>query len=1417
MKKLLFIAVFAVSGAVRAATWYVDADNFGKSGLDGSAANAFGTIQAAVDAAASGDVIKVAPGVYNQGEQSATPGGITTLSRVQIVNKSLTLEATGSRGETIIEGKRAATATGLGTGAVRCLRFSGTATTNSVVRGFTFRGGRTLSATEATSDSHPNSGGAVLGDWNTAVTMPARATLIDCDIIDCGATRGGAIRCVDAIRCRFVRCFTTNNSGVGRNCAVYNCLFAHTYRIGTGTLAVLEYFQQAVNCTFIDNDMRAVRAQSAGNGNTYNCYVGFNGGDGGSFLAETPGTQPVFLFNCVARASAVSTTYQALSADCAWTADQLQLASPATDDCHPLASAEASMAIGSAERYRARFPPRFAAEADKDLEGAPRFDADGTLRVGALQTAVTPASGFVYLADQTSVKSTDIVVDAHTSQVVSTSTTLCTYFSLPAWPATAEVEFLTDAAFAATQELFGVEFRNSDFTTYKFPLRGESRIVMMPPSKATKNTYLYPHYGTRRYVSPAGADTLDGGQGLSADRPWRTLQYAVDNSAADTVVHAAAGDYAEGGKTLSGDIMSRVAISTRVRLVADAGPAQTRILGAADPDVTDPNAAGCGPKAVRCVRADSAGHSCVQGFTLAGGRTQTNVNAATGYGGGYFAGAYRSREAYLVDSVITNCAGSRGAAFGGVLARCLIVGNTLESKGNGVLRGLTLVSSILRANDSVARNSNTADIGQDVEAINCTVDTSVNAYSLYSVADLLNTVVDGGKISGGAAARTFAGVLLSTNTQYYAALADSYGDPCFVDKAAGDYRVYSFSPAARWAATNDYSLCNAWRYVAGDYEGRPFVVTAAGTPLAGALQTAVPARAVYAETAGPGRDGATVVPQGLVPLTGDEPITVTAAGAARPCLGLEINGVFHAGLTETTIDPADIGPDESVAVRAVFGTDWYVDAENGDDARTGWSADAAMKTLTAVMAKTHAGDTVHALPGTYREGSAVQDGYSLIPASQAWNEPAIPSRVVVPANVALVATGSAEETVIEGALGTLRSDRASDGAYATYALGTNAVRCVYLNDGASVRGFTIRNGRVNASQEQDDGGWGAGVLCRNRNASEVVDCVVSNCASWRGGAGLRAKFVRCRIVENLTPGNSSAGRYCSYYGCYIARNQDILGQFGGLVANVGDFVGNTIAADNRSNWSSSATAGVRAIVSQDNSDTSRFWNNVILMPYVGQSYAQATMRNACRNFIAAEAAFPTPVGEHNDLSHSTADLKVGEDGVPTCDSPVVDAGDFAYALTNLVGEADLNGVPRGRNGKRIDVGAFEQPWLVRYAQDLGGRRLTVTAADLAVFENAEGKVEIPSGAVSLDWRPLKGDGSVTAVVALRVTGNGALKVYQDGVCAATYTAGTAEWKFDAAGGETYALDFAYEPGPGDTGSAVILSARADVGSCFFLR
>ena len=173
---------------------------------------------------------------------------------------------------------------------------------------------------------------------------------------------------------------------------------------------------------------------------------------------------------------------------------------------------------------------------------------------------------------------------------------------------------------------------------------------------------------------------------------------------------------------------------------------------------------------------------------------------------------------------------------------------------------------------------------------------------------------------------------------------------------------------------------------------------------------------------------------------------------------------------------------------AAFATDWYVDANNGNDDWDGTTADVPSqevidqctaqsvpipgprKTLHAMMSDecVQPGDVVNAAEGDYNEGGEVKGTAQTV------------NRVQVKAGVKLCATGSRDNTFISGSGGT------GTGAYTN-----GAVRCVNFlapsgDEGYGiVRGFTLRDGRTAPSSTKEHGGASIG-------GGLLVDCVLEN-------------------------------------------------------------------------------------------------------------------------------------------------------------------------------------------------------------------------------------------------------------------------------------------------------------------------------------
>ena len=912
---------------------------------------------------------------------------------------------------------------------------------------------------------------------------------------------------------------------------------------------------------------------------------------------------------------------------------------------------------------------------------------------------------------------------------------------------------------------------------------------VIPP--ASGSATIAPSVGDVRYVSPDGDDAADGW----AATPWRTLQGAMDGLARDSIssalVYAAPGRYDEGGAVARGCSNRVVFASGRtVRLKALEGPRSTFIVGAEDPAPAVANAYGLGPNATRCVAFLKSSHS-VQGFTLTGGRTSVNANNSDSLAvrGGAAVSVTEGTGTYnsaLLDCVVSNCVASRAAAqFGGVTERCLLVDNVSVSGGNAITRTGVVRSSIYTRNHS----ANTV-VGQNSSARNCTV------VSNYCVNAQLSNDCDG--TSNTVFAVNAAGNDIENASKVgYCVYEKASVTPkesvkettLFADYLNGDFRPYAGNAGTYLGDPCVFAdgACFA------DFNGKPFPIGPNGRITAGAVSDLVTSLRIVSPVPG----GTDI--EGIVT---EFPVTVTATRADRQLIGFEVNGatqtVSGASVTLTADQMAGF---TSFIVKPIYNTDWWVDATNGDDANTGWDATHAKKTLAGAMSHAWAGDTVHALPGVYNAGTMTQDNPFLTATTKSYTDVVIPSRVVVQTNVTLVAEGTADETVIEGGVGTKDSE---------YQLGLDAVRCVYLNRGAKVKGFTLRGGRTDWTNEVDENNFGGGAVGRSTDGNAVEDCVVTGCVSHRGGAGFNVTFRRCRIVGNRVTGNSPAGRQVALYGCYVADN---LGRDGGIYSGVvqyhHDIVGCTFAADNGLGTMAGRVEDCRLTVGQQ--PGYKFWNNVVAMPY-NRGETQV-LSNAHHNVFLDAMRFDVLEGADNVVA-SQEEIALGSDGVPRHGSAAIGAGDFEHAVTNLTGETGLNGVRRGLGGG-VDAGAFEFDWLPQFAQALGGKNLVVTDADNAVFENADGLVEIASGSLALTWTPAAQSASCPCTFTATVTGTGTLTVTKDGEAFGTYTAGAHEVNFFGSG--TMALVFTYEPGENDAGGAVLSGFAANVGTMLIVR
>jgi hypothetical protein len=166
---------------------------------------------------------------------------------------------------------------------------------------------------------------------------------------------------------------------------------------------------------------------------------------------------------------------------------------------------------------------------------------------------------------------------------------------------------------------------------------------------------------------------------------------------------------------------------------------------------------------------------------------------------------------------------------------------------------------------------------------------------------------------------------------------------------------------------------------------------------------------------------------------------------------------------------------------------------------TSW-ADAATNIQAAVDAAS-AGETVWVTNGVYATGGKVKAG-------------SLTNRVALDKAITLQSINGAAETIIEGAWDSTSTN------------GPGAVRCVWLADGAVIRGFTLRNGATASSGDTTTLRSGGAVWGNSTNAW-VEDCVLTKSrASSFGGGAWNARLRNCAVVGNAA-GSQGGGVYSS--------------------------------------------------------------------------------------------------------------------------------------------------------------------------------------------------------------------------------------------------------------------------------------------------
>lgn len=792
----LIIAALCSSAALAADVLWVDksvGDNSTAAKNDES--RPYSTIQAAVNAAASGDEVRVKPGVYDTGSMSHND--LSSASRVLINNKRLKIVSTGGAGVTHIVGTiHAAASTGLGSTAVRCIGMRNAQGT--VIEGFTLRDGATKTTD---TDTHPMcAGGAVMAvriSDGTRFWHPTNAFVVGCIVTNCYGQRGAAFRGVTALRCRIEGNRGDNSGAAGRDCSFVNCLIADN----RGP-AVVNNGKLVVGCTFVNNEAGVIGNASSDIRVLNSVVIGNNGSDAVNinYAAVSNSLTYIENYNAHLRGLGASNT----------NASPYQFVSPLSGDWRVLRGSEAEAAGDASllECVQATLPE--GVDAYKDLFGN-EIPKAGPIAAGCCQTVVDPLpyGGVVFTDAKT------VLFDG--KKILGRNLYVCT----DTWP--------TQYTFQAVNKGNPAIYAFNVGGTYVFPTMDDT-IYISPTGMGTYISCSVKAATSTMYVNPdptIGSDSTK--DGTNPGTPYRTIQAA--NSAAYSkggnysVVRAAPGDYNEGG-AVNGSVSNRLQMARHIRILG-AGRDKSIIRGHPSPN------GGMGSYAMRCVYR-SGGGGCVQGFTLADGYTNSGSDGYATRGGGVYCNASSFDYSFrILDCTITNCWSVRGGAgYSGQYERCHVV--DCHATG-GVIRYARFISSVVDNLDDAAMADTANAYGRSYYS---TFVGKTTKWVIHkSDATLVNCIVARCKsLTGPAGAVGCFAWEVPTMT----AASITKADPKFVDLDGGDYHP-TFVVDKRENTTYGSPTLGGgeWRTLIdanlADFDGKPLNLVN-GRPTAGAFQ-----------------------------------------------------------------------------------------------------------------------------------------------------------------------------------------------------------------------------------------------------------------------------------------------------------------------------------------------------------------------------------------------------------------------------------------------------------------------------------------------------------------------------------------------------------------------------------------------------
>ena len=191
---------------------------------------------------------------------------------------------------------------------------------------------------------------------------------------------------------------------------------------------------------------------------------------------------------------------------------------------------------------------------------------------------------------------------------------------------------------------------------------------------------------------------------------------------------------------------------------------------------------------------------------------------------------------------------------------------------------------------------------------------------------------------------------------------------------------------------------------------------------------------------------------------------------------------------------------------------YYVSAGSGNDANDGVSWDSPMQTIQAAVDAASNDDTVLVSNGVYNMGSRSLES------SFPYDESGM-SRLVIDKALTVQSVNGPSNTYIVG----------------QGPLGTNAVRCVLMGEGAVLSGFTLSSGFTSTNGPFIGFSPYGGAVCNISTASVLTNCVLTGCSATFGGGAYYGTLNNCNLISNsATWGGGSC--YGTLSNCTLVGN-----------------------------------------------------------------------------------------------------------------------------------------------------------------------------------------------------------------------------------------------------------------------------------------